>query len=297
MVRWPHVPLNDSAAFAFWLIGSLQIMQLADGAKIKTAAGCNCLPHSHEEGQLIGSGCLPDEDGASGWCDVEPGCAGAQEQTADYAGFDACQLDSAAAEVKAPGAGPFGVSLPSIGPWGMRFGLHPEIADVIGVAAVGGASAETGLIKEGDVMVSLGGSQFRPGLSNEEAMQHINKQKQLAAAAGSKVVELLLRRPDSTGADDKALPWPRSLDAHVLSSFSNIDAHSYALLTQVPVEGSKEIPSKERKKSARKRRQVTGRKEAKESQGMSWDSWSVLPGGEKAQCPTVRILALCFSQS
>ena len=70
----------------------------------------------------------------------------------------------------------------------MRFGLHPEIADVIGVAAVGGASAETGLIKEGDVMVSLGGSQFRPGLSNEEAMQHINKQKQLAAAAGSKYV-------------------------------------------------------------------------------------------------------------
>ena len=191
----------------------LQAVAAADppAPKIKTTAGCICLPHSHEEGKLIGSGCLPDEDGVGGWCDVEPGCAGAQERTADYAGFDTCQLDSAPAKIKTTAGGeslPFGVDLPSTGSWGIRFGAHTDHRDAIGVAEVGGASAESGLIKVGDVMLSLGGVPFRPGMSNEEALQHIGEQKQLAATAGHKVVELLLRRPTDEATEGSALASP-----------------------------------------------------------------------------------------
>lgn len=56
--------------------------------KITTVSGCICKAHSFEDSKLIGSGCVGD-----GWCDVEPDCDAAQEKTAGYDGFDACELN------------------------------------------------------------------------------------------------------------------------------------------------------------------------------------------------------------
>ena len=56
----------------------------------RTAHGCVCLPHTVDYTLGIWphswAGCC----GGMGWCDVEPGCAGAQEASDGYAGWDEC---------------------------------------------------------------------------------------------------------------------------------------------------------------------------------------------------------------
>ena len=56
-----------------------------------TTGGCKCMPATLDYTILLGprqwSWCCGD----AGWCDVQPGCTGARDATAEYSGWDRCE--------------------------------------------------------------------------------------------------------------------------------------------------------------------------------------------------------------
>jgi hypothetical protein len=62
-----------------------------DSSSLRTHGGCTCAPYSYDGDRQVGAGCIPDGGGgATGWCDVEPGCAAAKDATQDNDGWDTC---------------------------------------------------------------------------------------------------------------------------------------------------------------------------------------------------------------
>ena len=115
----------------------------ASRKRITTVAGCTCKPSSYEGSTKIGDGCVPEEvvDSKTGWCDVEPGCQGAQERTEDYDGFDACELSEFDVDNSIE---TIVFKLPSSGPWGINFGVANQPSSGGGLAVIVTTSIEVG---------------------------------------------------------------------------------------------------------------------------------------------------------